>query len=372
MSFSKLDSFMKKMPARGIPACELTVLRHGEQVYRTAVGFADTEGKRPASPDDLYWIFSTTKVVTCIAAMRLVEQGVLHLDDPVSRYLPAFSDLKVKQADGSLAPAKNEMTLLHLFTMTGGLTYDYGNAVKNATDRSTLGMVNEFAKDPLIFEPGTRYRYSLCHDVLAAVVEVASGMPFSQYLQQNIFDPLGMKDIGFRPTEEQEKRFSAMYLGQTACSPPSPTSNKNPYALTDLFESGGAGLFSSVDEYAKLLTALSLGGTAKNGYRVLKPETVAMLGENHLPLAAQNDFVTTRLYGYGWGLCGRAHMDPTVSLSPTAVGEFGWDGAAGAFALVDPTNQVAVYFGSHVRARAYLYHKIHFKLLDLIYEGLEL
>ena len=214
--------------------------------------------------------------------------------------------------------------------------------------------------------------YSLCHDVLGAVVEVASGMPFSEYLQKTIFDPLEMKDIGFRPTREQRARMSALYLQEGAASSPKLVPTENIYALSDEYESGGAGLFSSVDDYAKLLSALSLGGTAKNGYRLLKPETVAMMGENRLSEKARNDFVTTRLYGYGWGLCGRAHMDPLVSLSPTGVGEFGWDGAAGAFALADPKNHVAMFFGSHVRGVQYLYHKVHFKLVDLAYQAMGL
>ena len=373
MSFIDLQAFLEKMPDRGIPACELSVLHRGEQVYRASVGFADPEKTRPASPDDLYWIFSASKVITCIAAMRLVEQGKMSLDDPVSRYLPSFSSLQVRRADGTLVPATKQMTLLHLFTMTGGMVYEIGaDPIRNATDRSTVGIVSAMAQIPLAFEPGEHYRYSLCHDVLGAVVEVVSGMPFSKYLQENIFDPLEMKDIGFRPTEAQWARFSAAYQQNGTCEPPTLRDKLNCYALSDSFESGGAGLFSSVDDYAKLMTALSLGGTAKNGYRVLKPETVAMLGENRLSVTAQNDFVTTRLYGYGWGLCGRAHVNPTVSLSPTGVGEFGWDGAAGALALADPKNEVALFFCTHVRSCMYLYHKIHWRIIDMVYDTLGL
>ncbi len=369
VNFEKLDRFIKAMPQRGIPACELSVTKDGKQLYRASVGFAD-EG-RLASPSDLYWIFSATKVVTCVAAMQLVEKGVLHLDDPVSRYLPAYENM-VRKEEGSLVPAKEKMTLLHLFTMTGGLTYDISSpSIKNATDKTTVGLAEAIAHEPLVFEPGSHYRYSLCHDVLAAVVEVASGMPFSRYLQENIFDPLGMKDIGFRPNEAQKRRFSAQYIMADAPRTATRVACANNYILSENYESGGAGLFSSVDDYMKMLTVLACGGKTEEGYVLLTPESIAMMGENRLAPEALNDFVTTRLYGYGWGLCGRAHMDPAVSLSPTAVGEFGWDGAAGAFALVDSTNRIAVYFGTHVCGFTYLYHKIHFKLLDLIYEGLE-
>ena len=124
MNFSKLDAFMKTMPERGIPGCELAVAKDGEIVYRTSVGFADAAKTKPASKNDLYWIFSATKVITCIAAMRLVEEGKIALDDPVSKYIPEYATMTVKQADGKIVPAKTQMTILHLFTMTGGMTYE--------------------------------------------------------------------------------------------------------------------------------------------------------------------------------------------------------------------------------------------------------
>ena len=124
MDFSKLESYFKTLPARGIPGCEIAVAFEGEIVYRSSAGYADAQMTKPTSKDDLYWIFSATKVITCIAAMRLVEEGKLHLEAPVSKYIPEFGNVKVQQADGTLAPAKNVMTIEHLFTMTGGLDYD--------------------------------------------------------------------------------------------------------------------------------------------------------------------------------------------------------------------------------------------------------
>ena len=219
MSFSKIDQLMENLPLCGIPACEMVVTHKGETVYRGSAGYSDSAKTKKVTNNDLYWIFSATKPITCVAAMRLVERGLIALNDPVSKYLPAYRDLFVAQKDGTVKKCETPMTVEHLFTMCGGMDYNLRSdaiteAVRNP-NAATLDIVNAMAKTPLGFEPGSNYRYSLCHDVLGAIVEVVSGMSFGDYLQKNIFDPLEMEDIGFRPTEEQKKRFSAMYISIT-------------------------------------------------------------------------------------------------------------------------------------------------------------
>lgn len=373
MNFSKLDAFLEGMPERGFPAVELAITKDGETIYRKCVGYSDSAKTKPTSPSDLYWIFSASKVITCTAAMRLVEEGVIALDDPVSKYLPEYASLKVQQKDGTVTDAKNVMTVEHLFTMQGGLTYDrtppsIKAAIKNGLD--TVGIARAIAKDPLIFEPGTDYKYSLCHDVLAAVVEVASGIRFSDYVQKLIFTPLGMNDSGFHPSQEQLARFSAQYTHKAGTVEAIERAVDNNLIFTPDYDSGGAGVFCTVDDYMKIITALSLGGTSKDGYRLLNPETVRMMGENRLCDVGLNHFQNTRLYGYGWGLCGRAHINPTMSLSLAPVGEFGWDGAAGAFSMVDATNRIAMYFGVHIFGAQYLYHIVHPLLRNMAYEAI--
>ena len=225
------------------------------------------------------------------------------------------------------------------------------------------------AKIPLHFEPGTHFRYSLCHDVLAAVVEVASGMRFANYVKKYILDPLDMKDTGFHLPASLQERMTTMYTFVPGLSAKAePIECKNKYCLTDNYDSGGAGLYTSPADQIKLLTALACGGKAPNGTQILLPQTIRMLGENRLGDSARIDFEPTRLYGYGWGLCGRAHMDPALSDALSSVGEFGWDGATGSFALVDPTKQVALYFGLHVFNCQYVYRQIHPRLRDLVFE----
>ena len=374
MNFSKLDQFMQAMPQRGIPGCELVVTKDGEVVYRTGVGHSDEKKTKPVTNQDLYWIFSATKVITCIAAMRLIEEGKIKLDDPVSKYIPEYANLTVKRADGSITPAQNVMTIEHLFTMTGGMTYNKKTpAILEAATptASTLDVIRAMAKDPLIFEPGTHYQYSLCHDVLSAIVEVVEGMRFSEYLDQFLFRPLGIKDMGFHPNEEQKSRFCDMYTFHCGTMTATLRECKTEYCLCDHYDSGGAGLFASVDEYIKIITAIANGGKAANGYQILKPETIELMQHNRLCDDALNDFVSGMLFGYGWGLCGRVHMNPTVSLSPSPVGEFGWDGAASAFVIVDPINHVAVYFGTHLHNCGYAGRVIHPNIRRLVYEGLQ-
>lgn len=375
MNFKKLDEFIDDMPKRGIPMFDLAVSYKGEIVYRHMSGHSDEALTKPTSDKDVYWIFSNTKVMTCIAAMRLVEEGKLSTDDKLSKYIPEFERMFVKNQDGSIVPAKNDITILHLFTMTAGFDYNLNAATIReavAAGGYTLDVARAIAKNPLGFEPGTRYRYSLCHDVLAAVVEVASGMRFADYVDKYIIKPLGMTDTGFRPTEEQASRLSAMYNYHSGLNKAVPTESTNKYySLTPNYDSGGAGLFSTVSDYLKMLTAVALGGTSKDGYQLLKPETVEMMGKNFLCDDARKDFTTTRYPGYGWGLCGRAHLDPVVSLSKSSVGEFGWDGAAGALSVIDPTKQIAIYLGTHVKGCQYLYHQIHPRIINMVIEAIE-
>jgi CubicO group peptidase (beta-lactamase class C family) len=239
---------------------------------------------------------------------------------------------------------------------------------------TTREFADELARQPLEFDPGTRFAYSLCHDVLAVVVEAASGMRFADYMQTYIFDPLGMKDTHYHLPEEKRDRLSAVYQYSHGLHRAEhlPDYRVPSYRYSDCYDSGGAGLATTVDDYMKLLGALALGGTAPNGYRVLNPETVAMLGKGYLSDDIRKDFMQTRLYGYSWGLCGRAHVDPHISDARSSVGEFGWDGAAASYGLVDPAKRVSLFFATEVLGCNYAYHYIHPLLRDLAYEGLGL
>ncbi len=370
----KLDDLLDAMPERGIPVCELAFSHDGETVYRRSVGYSNKKEGVKAGKDTLYWIFSVSKTITCTAAMRLVEEGKISLSDPVSKYIPEFADLTVSDGNGGTVPAAAPMTILHLFTMTGGLTYDLNSPnIARAVEKggvTTLDAIRALAKDPLAFQPGEHYRYSLCHDVLAAVVEVVSGMRFADYVRKTITAPLGMNDTGMHPDAAAAARLCDMYEHITALGKAKERDIYNGYVLSPEYDSGGAGFYSSTDDMQKFATALSLGGTAKNGYRLLREETVKMMEINRLNDDQMRDFVSTRLHGYGWGLCGRVHVNPTYSLSLSPVGEFGWDGAAAAFLLADRKKRVGLYFATSVKGCVYAYNVIHPLIRNLAYEAI--
>ena len=373
MNFQALDAFLEHLTAHTVPAMELAVTKNGETVYHKAFGFADAARTRPSATDDIRWLFSCTKVMTCIAAMRLVEEGKLSLSDPVSRYLPAYAKLKVKdKATGEVHDAREVMTVAHLFGMMGGMDYDLkapGIQAAIAAGGSTLDIVSAMAEKPLHFEPGAYYAYSLCHDVLAAVVEVVSGMPFSAYLNKIIFAPLGLTDIGFVPNESQKARFTEMYTFDAGTYELTPRPCVNEYSLCDKYESGGAGLFSTVAAYSKFLATLA-NGKSPDGYVLLKPETIRQISETDILTPGGKIGMqswSSRFFGYSWGLCGRVHIDPDLSLARSPKGEFGWDGAANSYCLIDPVNRVSVMLGMNIRSYIYGYHVIHPRLRDIVY-----
>lgn len=376
MNFSKLDAFLDDMPKRGYPGCELGIAVNGEVVYRKSVGYADHNKARPLSGKDISWIFSCSKVITCLAAMRLVDEGKISLEDPVSKYIPEFEHLTVRdKTNGEICKANTAMTVEHLFTMSGGMSYDLDAApiaeARAKEGATTLDLVKAMARVPLSFHPGEHFCYSLCHDVLAAVCEVASGMRFSDYLQTYFFDPLGIRDMGFRPSEEQRTRFCDQYTYKNGTNQPIPIELTNRFILSPDYDSGGAGLFCTVDDYLKIIAVIANGGTTRDGYTLLSPKAIEMMTHNRLHDEALNDFVVGRLFGYGWGLCGRVHINPTVSCSKSPVGEFGWDGAANGFSMIDPVKRVALYFGTNIFNNVYGYNFIHPHLRNLVYEAIE-
>ena len=377
MDFTQVKRLVDTMPERGIPFFELIVTKDGQEVFRHRVGNSDPKQEKPFEKDDLYWLFSATKVVTCVCAMRLVDEGKINLSDPVSKYIPSFANLTVRQADGSVKPCKTVMTVEHLFTMTGGIGPDHesmealSKTFNKNPDASTFDVVSGFADTPLYFEPGTRYQYGFCHDALGAVIEVASGMRLSEYVQKYVLDPLGMKNTGYRPTEEQKKRFTATYRydNSNGTSELIPTENK--FMLAPNYDSGGAGLFSCAEDYIKFITVLANGGTTKDGYCLLSEDAIKQMEVNRLCPEALRDFVNGRLHGYGWGLCGRVHMNPVYSLSKSSVGEFGWDGMAGCFSMVDRKNKTAIFYGMSVVNCTYSYIILQPLIRTLVFNALE-
>ena len=207
MDFSPITAFVEKVirQEKKVPGCDLRIMQNHKLLYHHISGDADFEGTKPLTENNIYMLYSCTKIMTCTCVLQLMEQGLVGMDDPVSKYLPEFSKVFLMK-DGNPVQPEKTMTIRHLFTMSAGFDYHLKaqpilDTIAKNPHASTLDIVNALPRSPLHFEPGTRFQYSLCHDVLGAIVEVVSGKRLSEYMKENIWEPLGMKDIGFHIPE---------------------------------------------------------------------------------------------------------------------------------------------------------------------------
>lgn len=389
MDFSKLTAYLNTLNGKyGVRGLDLKITKGYKEVYRTMLGHSDYDGTKPVSNRDLYDIYSASKVITMTAVMQLVEQGKLGLYDALEQYLPEFasmqyaSDFKLGEfpfvwptSQSPLIPAKNKILIHDLMSMTAGMSYDLNaEPIRQIVEQTngeatTRQIVAAMAKMPLLCEPGTRYSYSLGHDVLAAVIEVVSGMRFGEYMHENVFKPLGITEMFYQIPESEMHRLSAQYAKDWDTGEIKPNQNMD-FRITKNYESGGAGLCTTVDEYIKVLEALANDGAGSTGKQILKPDSIAMMSRNWLTEVQLEDFSKAGKAGYGYGLGVRTLIDGSKSKSP--VGEFGWDGAAGAFALVDPINHVSMFYTHEILGMLEAYSEIHPTVRDLAYEAMEL
>ena len=344
----------------GIPCFDLIVYKDGECVLRHMGGYANPEKKIPMKGNEKYHVYSCSKLITCVAAMQLWEKGMFSLDDNLSDYMPAFKEMTVKTADG-IRKAKNPIKILHLFQMTSGMNYDmhtpeleeYYNIPGNNTP--TVETVNMFAKAPLEFEPGEAWKYSLSHDVLGALVETLSGEKFENYVKTHIFEPLGMENSSFLHPLEDWEGFARQYDYDAKTGQFVPAWRFWCH-LGKEYAGGGGGCVSTVEDYIKFLEALRIGDV------ILKKETIALMATDHLTEQQRATYIkNSPSVGYGLGM--RTPRD-----NPKCT-EFGWGGAAGAYASVDPVNNVTFYYAQHVlhapnrHLRPWLYHTVRADLL---------
>lgn len=366
-----MKDFMNALTAWIYPGNSIVVYKDREEVFRYQSGFANLEKAIPMGGEELFNIYSCSKVATVVSALQLYERGRFLLSDPLSEFFPEYRDMYVRDAKGRVKKAENPITLRHLFTMTAGFSYDMNTATfQRARDLTqgrmdTLSVIRCLAEDPLSFEPGSHWQYSLCHDVLAAVVELVSGMRFCDYVRKNIFEPLGMADSYYHLTPQLEARMAEQYTFVTADSAGQRleelqsakqsdqgvvqnVGKSASYRLGSQYDSGGAGIITSVCDYAKFACALANGGVGPNGERILSAGTIELLRANQLGPVQLEDYNWPQLAGYGYGLGVRTMMDRARSGSNGSVGEFGWGGAAGANVLVDPDRHVSLFFAQHM------------------------
>lgn len=390
MNFTKLDEYLKYIEEHfQVPMGDIQVMRGHEVLYRNRFGYADVERKIPLNEKHLFRLYSCSKVVTMTAVMQLIEKGQLRLHDRLSDYLPEYGRMLVLDSHelvsfGNVAGNKpshiahNDIRIIDLMTMSAGFSYDTQDPnIKAAITESngkadTLTILKALAKTPLLYEPGTRFCYSLAHDVLVGVIETISGMKFSEYLKKNVFGPLGVDDFYFRwdGIKGVEERLCDIYVADDEGNPPfrkATSERSDTYSFTENYESGGAGLAATVDTYSKLPEALACGGVGATGNRILNPETIALFTHPYCisdPL--KSDFGGFNRIGYQYGLGVRVMVDNSKAKSP--LGEFGWDGAAGAYVLIDTTNEISIFYAQHTLGFGQVYDVIHPTLRDTVYE----
>lgn len=356
VDFQNVKDLMDRAVAEhGVPFSEIAVSYGGEPVFRYRNGSPLENG--------LYYLYSATKPISATAVLQLYERGLVDLDGDVALYLPEFSNPRVKTEAGS-RPAARPITIRNLLTMSSGLNYNCNapalvRQLARDPNSSTRALIGALAEEPLEFDPGDHYLYSLSHDVLGAVVEVVSGMSLGEYLQKYIFAPCGMTRTGFAMPEPEKLNDQYCFDPRTGKS--HLVEKKNSFVLSPDYQSGGAGLISCVDDYFAFVTEMA------NGTKLLRRETRDLMRTNQLRGQAWVDFQGGKP-GYGYGLGVRTAMG-TALLNQ---GEFGWDGAAGAYCLIDPDRNVAIFYGTHVLSHGeYLYKQLHPAIRDAVYQTID-
>lgn len=357
--FEKTKAFCDSFLELGVPGFDLAVYQDGKCILRHMNGYSDLENKVKMTGDERYNIYSCSKVITCVAAMQLWEKGLFSLEDKLSDYMPEFKDMTVKTENG-IQKAEHPILIRHLFEMTAGFSYHCRSphiiiAISETDGRCpTRETMKYLAKEPLLFEPGDRWEYSLCHDVLAALVEIISGEKFETYVKKNIFDIVGMSRSSFMLPEEELNTIAEQYRFENGRAV-NVGKNIVSYKLGSEYASGGAGGISTVDDYIKFLEALRT-------HKLLKVETLKLMMTDRLTEWQKRTYWTQATHGYGLGVrCPKGNKQYT---------DFGWGGAACAYLAVDVENKISLFFGAHLLSspaqglRSMLYRFIRAELID--------
>jgi CubicO group peptidase (beta-lactamase class C family) len=346
-----------------IAGCQALVARHGHVAYFKSLGMMDRERRRPMADDTIFRIYSMTKPITSVALMMLFEQGAFQLNDPVSRFIPQWREHRVWiSGEGSsmqTAAPEQPMTMRHVLSHTGGLTYGatnhpvdriYREIGVNREEGETLsGFADKLAKVPLRYQPGQRWMYSLSTDVCGYLVEAISGKRFDQFLQENIFDPLDMKDTAFHVAPRKASRLAANYERQadkTLKLIDDPERSR--FLKEPTFFSGGGGLTGTTADYFRFCEMLRRGGEL-DGARILGRRTIELMHMNHLAggkdlsSMAIGAFSETAYEGVGFGL-GFAMTLGEVAAGAIAAGDYYWGGAASTIFWVDPKDDLVAIF----------------------------
>ena len=378
---ARLDEVMKRRYVDGgyLPGMLTYVYRKGHLVHTGLCGQMDIERGKPMRENAIFRIYSMSKPITAVALMMLVEEGLIGLDDTVHSHIPAWQNLGVYAsgmpsllADAPpsfiTTPTLRSMKVVDLATHTSGLTYGFmmRSAVDAAyrrakvTDRQTAGglpeMIDQLAKLPLDFSPGTAWNYSVSIDVLGYLVEKLSGMSFGEFLRTRLFEPLGMNDTVFWVPSDQTERFTSCYQpeGKGPGLKLQDDARESTYATPPKLELGGGGLVSTAQDYLRFCRMMLNGGSI-DGVQILSPKTVALFSLNYLPdgreiadMALPGMFSESGYAGVGFSLGCGVNVNVAKTRLPGSLGEYFWGGAAATAFWIDPKEDLAVVFMTQV------------------------
>ena len=333
--FEQLKRFCDSFLEAGLPGFDIAVYKSGNCLFRHINGYSNIENRIKMNGKERYNIYSCSKPITCTAALQLYEKGMFSLEDKLSDFMPEFSVMSVKTEKGTVK-AQNPILIKHLFEMTAGFSYNTASESLLRCRRETGGRcptreaMKYLAEEPLLFEPGDRWEYSLCHDVLAALVEVLSGQKFEEYVKENIFDILDMPNSTFMLPESEIETITPQYRFENG-KPVNVGKHIVAYKLGGEYASGGAGAVSTVDDYIKFLEGLRTG-------KLIKLDTLRLMTADRLTDRQKRTYWLNATHGYGLG----------VKTPKADSHDFGWGGAANAYFAVDPENEISVYLGAHM------------------------
>jgi CubicO group peptidase (beta-lactamase class C family) len=344
-----------------VPGIVTMVSRNGKIVYYEAFGNRGADDQSKMKKDDLFRIYSMTKPITAVAAMQLYEEGKFHLNDPVTKFIPEFENIKVLNDKGVVVSSEEKMTMQQLLTHTAGFSYGfnpndmvdqkYGEA-KLWESKDLDDFTEKIAALPLKFEPGTRWHYSIAVDLTGLIVERLSGKSLEAYFQDHIFNPLGMKDTFFEVPKNKSDRFLPNHYFDASTKSPKtlpidPNSAMSNYEKVSLY-SGGGGLVSTAMDYMIFTECLRNGGIY-NGKRILGPKTVQFMTKNHLEgsltntvNSGENPLSKAQSDGFGFGLGFGIVTNSTNNRVIGSDGEYNWGGAAGTVFWIDPVEDLVV------------------------------
>ncbi len=360
---TRIDDWMQRYVEQGrFPFAATLIARKGRVAWQGHTGYADVEARTAYTPDTLARIYSMTKPVTTTAFMTLYEQGLVHLDDPVSAFIPEFADTQVlvpgAERLDQTEPLGAPVTVHHLLTHTSGLTYGFNQDLlceTYAANRLDFGQragglaetAVRLAGTPLLFQPGSRWHYSVATDIVGRIVEVVSGKPLDRFFADNILEPLEMNDTSFVVPSSKMGRLGACYAHDPKGGMPVFATGFGEGEVDTL--SGGGGLISTGRDYLRFAEMLRRGG-ALGDVRVLSRHTVSLMTSNHLPggvdlaTLGPSAWCETSFTGVGFGLGLAISLNPAQSMLSGSVGDFSWGGMASTYFWCDPKEELSVVF----------------------------